>query len=369
MKRTVAFLFTVLILLLFPLCQSSAFSGDEIEESFFSSLDGETAKLLEENGIDSLDADSLFSKGTESIKRYFSSTLQEKLKGGLGWFFLMLCLLMLLSVVFSAFDFSGCSDVFSLFSVVVLYIVTVEKITVFINCAVSAVNLGSKFMLAFIPAFTLLISLSGNPASALTYNSTVLFFCELMSFFIDKIFVGFVGVYFALSIAFSFNGNINLNRFVNSVNKIISVVLGFCASMFTGFLSLKNILAYSTDSLSVKGVRFLVGSLVPVIGSSLSEAYTAVLGSINLMKGSLGVIGIFAIVLIYIPALVEGVMYYLFMSFLSCSAEIMGLNRASEALRCVSSCVRTLLLVCLFHAFVLIISVGIMLTLKGGING
>ena len=143
------------------------------------------------------------------------------------------------------------------------------------------------------------------------------------------------------------------------------MILGFAASMFTGFLSLKNILAYSTDSLSAKGVKFLINTLVPVIGSSLSDAYSAVLGSINLMKGTLGVIGVFALILINIPALCEGVIHYALMSLLSCFAEMLGLVRVSETLRCFSFCVRILLLVCLFQVFILLISTGVMMTLKG----
>ncbi len=337
----------------------------QFEESFFGSLDGEISDILEENGILGLDYESIFSSGIENIKNFFSQTLKDKLFSAAGWFFLVMCLIMLMSVFSSAYDFSSSNDVFSLFSVLIISITAVGKISTFVNCTVSAISLNSKLMLSFVPVFTLLVSLSGNPASALTYNSLVLFFCEIMSAFMEKIYLCLIGAYFALSLAFSLNGSVNLNRFVNSVNRGVNLILGFSASMFTGLLSLKNILSYSTDSLSVKGVKFLMGTLIPVIGPSLSEAYSAVLGSINLMKGSLGVVGIFALILINIPALCEGVIHYVFMAVLSCFAEVLGLFRVSEVLRCFSSCVRILLLVCLFQVFILLISTGIMLTLKG----
>lgn len=367
MKKTICLIISVLLLFTFSV-ESSAADEDirsRVEESFFGELDGEIGDILEENGIDSLDHGEIFSSGTDNIRDFFSDTLKEKLTADAGWFFLMLCLLMLMSIFSSLYDFSCSNDMFSLFTVLIISVTTVGKITSFVNCTVSAINLNSKLMLAFVPVFTLLISLSGNPSSALTYNSLVLFFCELMSAFINKIYLGIIGAYFSLSLAFSLNPNVNLNRFVNCVNRCVNLVLGFGASMLTGFLSLKNILAYSTDSLSVKGVKFLISSLIPVIGSSLGDAYSAVLGSINLMKGTLGVIGIFALVLINIPPLCEGVIHYVLMSLLSCVAEMLGLLRVSETLRCFSSCVRILLLVCLFQVFILLISTGIMLSLKG----
>ncbi len=369
MKRIIYL--TVLLLCFFSLSVTAMSAGVEselensIDRDFFSSLDPEISRALEENFLDTLDPDIIFSKGTDSIKSYFSETLIEKVKGCGVWFFTVLSILMLLSVFTSAFDFSSSGDVFSLLSAVVLSVVTVEKIGLLISCVVSAVNLNGKLMLCFVPVFTLLVSLSGNPASALTYNSLVLLFGELMSSFIDGYFVGFIGAYFALSIAFSFYGGINLNRFVNSVNRTVTFILGFLASMFTGFLSLKNIIAYSTDSLSVKGVRFLISSMIPVIGTSLSDAYSTVLGSIHLMKGSLGAVGILAAVVINIPPLAEGAVYCFALSVLSGIAEMLGLVRASETLRCFSSCVRILLLVSVFQLFILIVSTGIMLALRG----
>ncbi len=374
MKHIKTIILCTVITLLLTFGASATDENNEVEsmleESFFSSsLDGVLSSTLEDFGIDSLNGEDIFSKGTENIKRFFSETLKEKVTGAAGWFFIQLSLIMILSVFSGAFDLSGSDDMLSLLCAVIFTVSTVERLNVFINCTVSAMELNGRFMLSFIPVFTVLISLSGNPASALTYNSFVLLFCELMSFAIDKVLVFFIGAYFALSISFSFNGSFNLGRFVNAVNRGVNFILGLTASMFTGFLSLKNVLSYATDSLSVKGIRFMLSSLVPVIGPSLSEAYSSVLGSINLMKSSLAVVGILALVIINIPALTEGLIYFFLISVLSGVCEMFSLNRASEFLRSFSGCIKILLLFCLFQLFILVISMGIMLSLRGSVNG
>lgn len=356
---------------LFGFCVSAQNNdlNSTIEHSFFGNLDSDISGILNDFEIDSLDGEKIFATGTENIKKYFSLTLKDKLSAASGWFFMQLSIIMLLSVFSGAFEFSLNSDALTIITAVVVSLGTIGRINDFLSCVVSAMSLNGRFMLAFIPVFALLVSLAGNPSSALTYNSFVLFFCEILSFFIDKIFVGLIGAYFAVSIAFFFNPSSEINRFTAAVNKISSVVLGFTASVFTGLLSLKNILAYSTDSLSVKGVKFLLGSLVPVIGPSLSEAYSSVLGSINLMKSSLAVLGIFLLVIVNIPPMTEGVIYFLLISVLGSFAEMTGLKRASEIYRCFSGCVKMLLLICLFQVFILVISTGIMLTVKGGVSG
>lgn len=373
MKKVISFIMCTLFMLPLSFNVLATYEDDDIgsivEESFFSSLDGDLYSVLEDFDLASLDGENVFERGMQNIREYFSQTFKEKLSGAAGWFFIQLSLIMLLSVFSGAFDLSGTEDALSLLSAVIFTVGTVEKINSFINCTLSAIELNGRLMLSFIPVFTLLISLSGNPASALTYNSFVLFFSELISVLVDRYLVFFIGAYFALSISFSFNGSINIGRFVNAVNRGVNLILGFSASMFTGFLSLKNVLAYSTDALSVKGIRFMLSSLIPVIGPSLSDAYSSVLGSINLIKSSLAVVGILALTVINIPALTEGVIYYFLISILSGVCELFALGRASEFLRSFSSCIKILLLVCLFQLFILIISTGIMLTLKGGSGG
>lgn len=372
MKKAL-YLLTVLFFLLMlspkAYCLPGAAVLDGVEEGFFEGLDKEVYDLLDSFGLDSLDADKIFTDGTENIKNYFTDTLKQKLQQATGWFFLAAAMIMVMSVISGAFDISFSGDAFSLFASAAVCLVTVGKISSFLNCVLSCMAVNGKLMLSFIPFFALLISLSGNPASALTYNSLMLFFCEATSFFLQNIFASLVGLYFCLSISLSFNPIINLNRFINGANRLFSLALGLCATLFTGMLSVKNVLSAATDSLSVKGVRFLIGNLIPVIGSSLSEAYSSVLGSINLMKSSLAVLGIFALVIINIPALTEGVIYFFLMTVLSCFAEIAGLLRVSETFRSLASCVRLLLLICLFQAFILIISTGFMLTVRGGSVG
>lgn len=372
MKKLTAVLLILPLFLLFPLtahCTDGTQALQDIGEGFFAGLDGEVYSLLEELGLDSLDPDSLFSDGAENIRNYFTDTLRQKLQQASSWFFVGAAIIMLLGIINSAFDFSASNDAFSLFSSAAICLVTVGKISSFLSCVLSAMALNGKLMLSFIPVFALLVSLSGNGAAALTYNSLLLFFCECISFFLDNIFVSVVGAYFCLSIGFSFNPGINLNRFINGANRIFSLVLGFSATLFTGVLSLKSVFSAATDSLSVRGVRFLLGSLVPVIGPSLSEAYSSVLGSINLMKSSFCLLGIAGLVIISIPALTEGVIYFFLMTVLSCFAEVAGLYRVSELFRSLASCVKLMLLVCLFQVFILIISMGIMLTLRGGAGG
>ena len=158
MKRTVyifVFLFALILTPLFfshtvcAVTEQEGFKG-EIEDAFFGSIDDEIYEILEEFGLDSFDAENIFSNGGENIRKYFVETLGEKLKGAIGWFFMGICIIMLMSIISGAFDFSLSNDAFSVFTAAIICVVTVGKISTFINCVLSSMALIGKLMLSFI---------------------------------------------------------------------------------------------------------------------------------------------------------------------------------------------------------------------------
>ena len=120
------------------------------------------------------------------------------------------------------------------------------------------------------------------------------------------------------------------------------------------------------DSVAVKGIRFAISSLVPVLGSSISEAYSSVIGSINLIKGSVAALGIIAVILINIPVLAEILLYHFLLSALSYICDFSGSVTMANTFRSFCCALKILMLLCVFQMFVLIISTGIMLLIKGG---
>jgi stage III sporulation protein AE len=235
-----------------------------------------------------------------------------------------------------------------------------------LNAVLSTVEISRKFMVGFAPVYTLIISLSGNSASALTYNTFAVIFAEVISVFISTYIVDIVGVFFCLGISFSINENINVNKFTSAVNRTINTIIGLSASAFTGFLSLKNILSVSVDKVSVRSIRFLISSFVPVIGSAISEAYSSLLGSINLIKSSVAIVGILVTVIINTPIITETLIYYLSFNFLSYLSDSLLIPKVGNVFRIFATGIRTLLIICVFQVFIMIITTGIVLSVKSG---
>lgn len=340
--------------------------GDSVGEELFSAIDGDIAQALEEIGVSRDNFTDVYDISFSNISAFFSKTLKEKVKECLSNVLILLGVVVVFSLVAVLFDTGRSSDFVSLMSSVVIALLTVNIIKSGISSVLSVLKLSAGFMASFVPVYTLLISLAGNTASALTYNTLVMGFAQGISAFLSLGAVDLMGMFFCLSVSFSMNSAVDLNRFISIVNKSVSLILGLIASLFTGFLSVKNILSAGIDSVSVRSMRFLISSLIPIVGSSISDAYSSLLGSINLIKGSVAVIGILVILIINLPIILETLIYYAGLSCIGYAAESLGSPRTAGTLRCFSCGVRILLLLCVFEMFLLIISTGIMLSVKGG---
>ncbi len=363
----------VLVVLLSFHCFVFFVSAEEIydekhfEESIFSNIDNDTAEVLEDFGIDNLDINQIYSVSFAEIVNYFSEDLKSIFGGCVADVSMLLCIILIVSTANSVFNISNNDNFFGLISTILTTIIVTYKINPLINTILSTMKTNGSFMLAYIPVFTLLIALSGSPSAGITYNTLTLIFSEGISIFINNFATGLIGAFFSLSISFSVNPTVNLNRFINSANRTVGFILGFLSSIFAAILSIKSITSVAIDSVSVKGIRFLLSSLIPIVGSAISDAYSSLVGSINLIKGSVAIVGILVVLIISFPAIVEGFLYCISFSILSDVAQVLNCSNISLTLRIFHSGLRTLLLMNIFEIFILVISTGIMLTLKGGL--
>ena len=373
MKKYITYMFLTVSLISCLFLPVQAFSDaepekikEEISNELESSIDSDIREKLKYMGLEDFEPESIFNVSLDSISKFFSDTLKEKLVNNSKLFFELLGVILLAGIILSILTDDDKSDFLEIIVMIVVVLSSVCAVSVTLPAVISALEASKKFMLSFVPVYTLIVSFGGNPSGALTYNTLVLGFAEIVSALITTNITNFMGVFFCLGISFSFNSSINIGRIISGVNKIFSTIIGFAASVFTGFLSLKSILSVSIDSVSVKGIRFLISSMIPIIGSSISEAYSSLIGSINLIKGSVAIVGILVIIIINIPIIFDVLTYYIIFNLISYVADSLAVKRAADALKCFSSGMRILLLVCIFEMFIVIISTGILLSVKNG---
>lgn len=330
-----------------------------------SSLEEETKEALSEIGIDDADYTQLLSlspkRVVDAILELITGKMSEKLKA-VGF----VCALLVLSAVLEGFAQPGSTmhSVFSVFTTLLIVVSLLLPVSESLVQAFSAMELSSNFLLAYIPAFAGVISMSGKPLSSAAYSSVMIGLSNLLAQCNVKVFLPVVQVFFSLNIASSVQPKYAFNSLVAFFKKAVTVLLGFSATIFTGLLAIKGSLASAGDSIAVRGVKMLVGSAVPVVGSALSDAYTSVLGSITLIQNAVGIFGIVVFALMHVPVILDLLLWYLALSFTASVSEALGQKQAATLLNGIASTVSLVNTLVIFTAFILIISTGIMLNFK-----
>lgn len=330
-----------------------------------SSLEEETKEALSEIGIDDADYTQLLSlspkRVVDAILELITGKMSEKLKA-VGF----VCALLVLNAVLDGFAQPGSTmhSVFSVFTTLLIVVSLLLPVSESLVQAFSAMELSSNFLLAYIPAFAGVISMSGKPLSSAAYSSVMIGLSNLLAQCNVKVFLPVVQVFFSLNIASSVQPKYAFNSLVAFFKKAVTVLLGFSATIFTGLLAIKGSLASAGDSIAVRGVKMLVGSAVPVVGSALSDAYTSVLGSITLIQNAVGIFGIVVFALMHVPVILDLLLWYLALSFTASVSEALGQKQAATLLNGIASTVSLVNTLVIFTAFILIISTGIMLNFK-----
>lgn len=109
--------------------------------------------------------------------------------------------------------------------------------------------------------------------------------------------------------------------------------MGIITTLFVGMLSLQTVIGSGGDTLLLKASKFLAGSMIPVIGGTISDALGAAKGCVQLLKGAVGSFGILVAVLTFLPALLQVGMWYLSLKASAWVSSMLGAGGGCKAAR------------------------------------
>ncbi len=265
---------------------------------------------------------------------------------------------------------SGENSLTQIFTTVSVLCVLTSVIKPILDCVIdtsNAIRDAAFFMLSYIPMFSAALTASGSPITGATYNAFLIVACEAISQVVAKTLVPLMGIYLALCICGALVPEIKISSSTSTIKTIVSWALGFFLTIFVGLLSVQTIVAQSADTVTVKATKFMIGSFVPVVGSALSEAYTAAQGCFRLIKASLGAYGIIATAFTFLPVLIRTILWYTLTNIAVIVGDLLGVTRVSEILKACASVLGITIAIILCFALMLIVSTTVvMVTSMGG---
>lgn len=369
MKR---FLIILIIALIIPF---SAYGADENYNDYLSSfdlsafdmLDSDTYDFLEELGISDFDYDNVASISVEKIFRHIFNLIIDRADGPLKTGLTVICFIILTSffkAMNNELSKAEMSSLFSTVSCLAISIFLVVKITDCIALSNSTIRLCANFSFAFFPAFCIIVATSGSAATSLSVNTMLLTLAQGLNYITELLFVPITNCFLALGICSGIRQELNINSVIESLKKIITSLISTISAVFVSILTIKTSVASKADVLGLRSMRFAINSVVPVIGSSISEGLLSIQGYSSLIKSSVGIVGIVAIALIFLPALVEVNLWRLTLSISMMCADVFDDKSSVIAIKSFSNTLLIIDVILILTMVTTIISVGILVAAK-----
>lgn len=130
---------------------------------------------------------------------------------------------------------------------------------------------------------------------------------------------------------------------------------------------MQSMVAGGGDGMAYKTAKFLIGSFVPVVGGSLSEALTTAQGCLRMLKGWVGAYGVAVGALTFVPVLLEIAAWYGALQAAALAGDLAGAEKISKVLRGTAAALGLLLSITLVLGLLFIITLTIvLLTVSGG---
>lgn len=366
MKRLIIFL---LLCLIFSLPVSAENQNEFYEEQFrqshledaAESLPKETKNTLENFGISadnpnftkSITYSNLFSMINDFLKNGFKEPFSVFRR------IAIICILFALFKTFSDIR-TGVGQAVDLAFSASLCVVTVIPMIEKIGVCTNAIKAAGVFMLSFLPAFFGVVTASGKSATASGSSGLLLLAAEITVNFAAFYIVPFVTAYLALGVTSAVSPLIK-SGVPDSVKKAVTVTVSCVFSLFVGVLSIQSTITSAADSVSVKTLKFMVGTFVPIAGSALSDAVGTVGGSMQLLRQGVGIYAVVALAAILLPVIFELLFWRLIFLLSDSLCELLEISAPRVVVKSLDSAISVIITLLLFIGALFIISLSIIM--------
>lgn len=156
-----------------------------------------------------------------------------------------------------------------------------------------------KFYICVLSRFCVICATSGGAMTSFSVNGSLLLLSQALNFISANVFLPVVNCFMGISVCSSIRRDLNMGSIVSALKNLITKSISALSAIFVSYLSLKTAVASRADALGLRSVRFAINSIVPIIGSSISEGLLSIQSYSSLIKTSVGIVGIIAIAAVF----------------------------------------------------------------------
>ena len=235
----------------------------------------------------------------------------------------------------------------------------------FVGSTASAMKGAGVFMTGFVPIFAGIVTMSGAVGTSTVSSVTLLAAAQGLTWFSAFGVVPVMCAYLAVSGCCAVSPLMGKTGISESVKKLAMWVLSLILTVFSGVMSLQTMLSGAADSMALRTGKFLIGSALPLGGSAIGEAVSTLVGSMGVLKNTVGIYAIMAVAVCVIPLCIELLLYRFWLFVSGSAAALFGQTRITSVIKAADSVLSVLVSLILFTAALFIIC--IIIVVKAGV--
>jgi len=316
--------------------------GEELPEEYLDFLEAipeDIAELLPEE---------LFSKNTEEVGTavqemsrfsYLLHTLLDliglRLQDCLQ-ILAPLCGILILSAVCrtlkTSFGSEGLSKAFSFCATLLITVALIRWSSRSLESVTDYFSTLNALTTASIPLMGALYAMGGNVASAVAASGGLSLFLGIMENLVSRSILPFCGICMALALVHAVDANLRTGSLLTTLKKNYTTALSFLMMLLLAMLGAQTTLAARSDTLAMRSAKFAAGTLIPVVGGSVSELLRTVSASVGFLRGTVGICGILLLLLTLLPTLVELLLLRFTWQLAASLADVLGCDGEKKLL-------------------------------------
>ena len=220
---------------------------------------------------------------------------------------------------------SGGLDVASLTAAVAVTAVAVSDVCSMVGLGREALDGMEQFSQVLLPTLAAAVAAGGAPGTAAARQMATVLFSDLLLTAIDKALLPMVYAYVAVCAAHAALGNDGLKRLAALLKWGVTTALTAILLVFVGYLTVSGAIAGSADAMALKAAKLTISGMVPVVGGILSDAAGTLLAGAGVLRGTIGVFGLLAVLALCLgPFLELGVHYLVYKLAAALAATVSG---------------------------------------------
>ena len=189
-----------------------------------------------------------------------------------------------------------------------------------------------SLMQAMIPVMGGLYAMGGNLGEAAAGSELVLVFLSVCEYVSATVTPPVCALCMAFALMDAFGTSVSLSPLAARIKGCYTGILGLLTFLVSLALSAQSVITSRADTLGMKGIKYAVGQMLPVVGGAVAGTLGSVADGISALRGVCGVSGIILLVLLLLPALIKLLLGRFSLSLVSTVASILGCDGEAKLL-------------------------------------